>query len=223
MQINLDNLSKSFASGRGRVQVLEGVTAQIDSGQFVALVGRSGSGKTTLLNLVGALDSPDAGRIVVGDLEVTAGDDRQRARYRRRHCGFVFQFFNLIPTLSARENVRLPLELLGTPANEAAARARDMLDAMDMLPLAERFPEELSGGEQQRIAIARALVHRPGVVLADEPTGNLDAATADRVMDLLLGQCREYGVTLLMATHSSEITGRAGTVLEVSDGRLRER
>ncbi|MEO0996418.1 MAG: ABC transporter ATP-binding protein, partial [Pseudomonadota bacterium] len=172
MRVVLSRVSKTFGTGERRQTVLDNVSAEFAQGRFVALMGRSGSGKSTLLNLIGGLDAPSAGTIRLGDFDLVEAGDDERTLFRRRHLGFVFQFFNLLPTLTVAENVRLPLSLLGAAA--AGSRADAALAEVGMAAAAARFPEELSGGEQQRVAIARALVHEPELVLADEPTGNLD-------------------------------------------------
>jgi putative ABC transport system ATP-binding protein len=220
VRIQLDNLSKHFLAGSHRQSVLKGVTAEFDSGRFVVLVGRSGSGKSTLLNLIAGFDAPDSGRVLISDQVISACDDRTRTLFRRRHLGFVFQFFNLLPTLTVAENVRLPLDLLDAPGDGARRRVADALAEVDMAAYSDRFPEELSGGEQQRVAIARALVHEPAIVLADEPTGNLDLVTAEPVIALLDEACRRHGTTLVMVTHSTEVIGYADEVYELRGGRL---
>jgi len=186
----------------------------------VAICGRSGSGKTTLLNLLAGLDQPSEGRVVVGGLCVNEATDRERTLFRRDHVGFVFQFFNLVPTLTVAENVRLPAELGGRPGGEAAARARSLLARVGLDDRADDFPDALSGGEQQRAAIARALVRDPRLVLADEPTGNLDDATGGAVLDLLLEATRGALKTLVLVTHSREVAGRADRVFTIDDGHL---
>jgi putative ABC transport system ATP-binding protein len=220
MRIQLENVSKHYVAGTQRQEVLLDVTADFSSGEFVVLIGRSGSGKSTLLNLIAGFDAPDEGRIIIDDQVISAADDRTRTLFRRRHLGFVFQFFNLLPTLTVAENVQLPLELLDIPAKHARQRVTAALGEVAMSDYAQRFPEELSGGEQQRVAIARALVHEPAIVLADEPTGNLDLATAEPVIALLDAACRRQGTTLVMVTHSAEVIGYADEVLELRAGRL---
>ncbi|MFN2166947.1 MAG: ABC transporter ATP-binding protein, partial [Anaerolineae bacterium] len=175
-------VSKAYQEGDRQRVVLDGASAEFARGEFVSLLGRSGSGKSTLLNLISGIDRPDAGEIWVGDLELTRLSERDRTLFRRRRIGFVFQFFNLIPTLSVIENVTLPLELGGARVKAARAAAEPLLDAVGLLDRIATFPDRLSGGEQQRVAIARALVHDPLLVLADEPTGNLDEATGGTVM-----------------------------------------
>ena len=221
-QIELRQVSKTYdAAGRGP-PVLDGVDVKIAQGEFVVLVGRSGSGKSTLLNLIGAIDVPTAGEIFVDSVEIGALDEQTRALLRRRELGFVFQFFNLIPTLTVAENLLLPLELNGRTGAAASARVSDMLAEVGLADRADRFPEQLSGGEQQRVAIARAIVHEPRIVLADEPTGNLDLETAHDVIGLLDRLCRDAGLTLVMATHSREVIGLADRVLTIRAGRVIE-
>jgi len=220
MRITLEQVSKHYRAGEHHQTVLDGVSADFASGRFVALLGRSGSGKSTLLNLIAGFDEPSAGLIRIGDQSVSGVADRERTLFRRRHLGFVFQFFNLLPTLTAGENVRLPLELLDVPAAEGRERAEAALAGVGMAGFRDRFPEELSGGEQQRVAIARALIHEPAIVLADEPTGNLDLSTAQQVVELLDDACRRQGTTLIMATHSTEVIGYADEVCEVREGGL---
>jgi putative ABC transport system ATP-binding protein len=221
-QIEMRQVSKTYdAAGRGP-PVLDGVDIQIAQGEFVVLVGRSGSGKSTLLNLIGAIDVPTAGEIFIDGVELGALDESARALLRRRELGFVFQFFNLIPTLTVAENLLLPLELNGRTGAAANARVSDLLAEVGLADRADRFPDELSGGEQQRVAIARAIVHEPRIVLADEPTGNLDLETAHDVIGLLDRLCRDAGLTLVMATHSREVIGLADRVLTIRAGQVIE-
>ncbi len=223
MRVALSRVSKAFGTGERRQTVLDEVSAEFAQGRFVALMGRSGSGKSTLLNLIGGLDAPTAGTILLGDFDLVAAGDDARTLFRRRQLGFVFQFFNLLPTLTVAENVRLPLSLLGADAADAARRAAGALAEVGMTAAVGRFPEELSGGEQQRVAIARALVHEPALVLADEPTGNLDLTTATAIVELLDGVCEARGATLIMATHSADVVGYADEVYDVGDGALKAR
>ena len=218
--VRLQNVAKSYTEGGQTRAVLQGVSAGFLEGQFSAIRGRSGSGKSTVLNLIAGIDSPSSGDIYVGDVCLTRLNQRERTLFRRDNLGFIFQFFNLIPTLTVIENVRLPGELAGRP--EAALRAR-ALELLDLVGLADRrdvFPDRLSGGEQQRVAIARALAQDPRLVLADEPTGNLDDKTGNAVMALLDSVTRQAGKTLVMVTHSRQIAARANQVFEMSGGEL---
>lgn len=218
--IRLDRITKTFQEGERTRVILDDVSHTFPAGRISALLGRSGTGKSTLLNLVAGLDTPDRGAICVGDVNLTALDERARTLFRREQVGFVFQFFNLIPTLSVLENVTLPLELQGVPLRHARARARDLLAQVGLAGREHAFPDTLSGGEQQRVAIARALVHEPRLVLADEPTGNLDLETGEQVLDMLEALVRERGVTMLMATHSRAAVRRADTVWRILHGKL---
>jgi putative ABC transport system ATP-binding protein len=220
--IKLDHIGKTFHEGGRPRAVLHDVDLRVAAGERVALLGRSGSGKSTLLNLISGMDVPDAGALRVAGTDLVALDEAGRTRFRRRHVGFVYQFFNLIPTLTVAENVRLPLDLNGRRGAAAAARTAELLAAVDLADRADSFPDVLSGGEQQRVALARALVHAPPLVLADEPTGNLDDATGSRVLALLDRLVAEAGATLLMVTHSAEAAALADRVLHLDDGQLRE-
>jgi putative ABC transport system ATP-binding protein len=214
----LDGLEKRYREGETEHVVLDGASAVVHEGEFVALLGPSGSGKSTLLNLVGGLDAPDAGEVMIGGVAIHRLSERARTLFRREHIGFVFQFFNLIPTLTAAENVLFPLELAGRPAQPE--RAREMLGRVGLAARGDSFPDRLSGGEQQRVAVARALVHEPLLVLADEPTGNLDTATGDDVLALLESLTRAAGRTLIVVTHSERVVERADRVLVLRAGRL---
>ena len=196
---------------------LRGLNLVVHRGEVVALLGRSGSGKTTLFNLIAGLDRPTEGLIMVEGRDIRDLGEAERTRIRRLRLGFVFQFFNLLPTLTAMENVYLPLELIGRPDPE---QAREALKSVGLEGKGGRYPHQLSGGEQQRVAIARALVKQPVLILADEPTGNLDTETGDQVLTLLERLCRERGTTLLMATHSSRSIRIADRVLSMVDGRI---
>jgi putative ABC transport system ATP-binding protein len=206
--------------GREQAAVLRGVDCDLARGEFVAIVGRSGSGKSTLLNVLGAMDRADAGGVLYEGSDLNAWDDAARTRFRRRQLGFVFQAMNLLPTLTVQENIALPLELNGLLDR---TYADSLAEKLGLSALTTRFPDQLSGGEQQRAAIARALVHRPALVIADEPTGNLDRVTADDVLAVLLRAVRDAGCALLMATHSTAMLEHADRVLELRDGRLHER
>lgn len=199
--------------------VLRGVDLDVDRGEIIAILGRSGSGKTTLLNLIGAMDRPDGGSLEFEGKGMSRWTDAERTAFRRSRLGFVFQAFNLLPSLTVRENIALPLELNGLSQGAELDR---LLDSLGLGPLADRFPDQISGGEQQRAAIARAVVHNPAVIIADEPTGNLDLETGRAVLDLFERCAREAGAALLMATHSHEMSRGADRVLELREGRLAE-
>ncbi len=201
-------------------EVLKGVDLQVQGGEQIAFLGQSGSGKSSLLHLIGALDQPSAGRITFGSTDHTALAEPMRSLWRRRHVGFIYQFFNLISTLTVLENVLLPLELNGLRDREAGAWALDLLNEVGLAERAGAYPDRLSGGEQQRVAIVRALVHRPDLVLADEPTGNLDLETGEKVLDILDRLVRAQGHTLLLVTHSMEVAKRAGCIFRLADGKL---
>ena len=220
--IEICDLSKSYKEGDKRRYVFDNLNLTIAGGEFVALLGSSGAGKSTLLNLISGIDLPDCGRIRIGDSIITALSETERTLFRRKHIGFVFQFFNLITTLTVAENLLLPLEL---NSNKNLATHRQALDLLTRVGLANRqqsFPENLSGGEQQRLAVVRALAHRPRLVLADEPTGNLDVATGLRVLDLLLDLCRQNAATVVMVTHNEAIAARTDRVLRLENGRIEE-
>jgi len=221
--LSIRRLCRSFREGERIHRVLEGLDAQVGSGERVAVMGRSGSGKSTLLNLISGIDHADSGSILVDGLEVTGLGEPARTRFRRAHIGFVYQFFNLIPTLDVAENVRLVLELNGVRGRTARERSLAALRDVGLGARAQSAVDALSGGEQQRVAIARALVHAPNLLLADEPTGNLDDATAREVLPALLDLTRARGTTLLIVTHDEALAGAADRVLELRDGRLHER
>lgn len=220
--ISLRGLRKGFTEGDRQHVVLEQLDAEIPEGQTVALKGRSGSGKSTLLNLVAGIDAPDAGSVVVAGVDLADLSERERTLFRRRHIGFVYQAFNLVPTLDVADNIRLVLELNNRSRGEADARIDELLRAVGLSDRAHSYPDVLSGGEQQRVAIARALSHEPSVLLADEPTGNLDDSTAEQVIALLDRLVRDTGRTMLVATHSSRVAAACDRVLELHGGRLRE-
>jgi len=221
--VELRGVSRVFEEGRARRPVLSGVDAEIGRGEIAVILGRSGSGKSTLLNLVSGIDLPTAGEVIVDGERLGTLSERDRTLFRRRRIGFVFQFFNLIPTLTVEENLLLPLELNGPIDAPGRERARALLEAVELADRARSFPDRLSGGEQQRVAVARALVHEPALMLADEPTGNLDLETGRRVLDLLDRLTRREGRTMLMVTHSPEVVGLADRVFAIEDGKLVER
>jgi putative ABC transport system ATP-binding protein len=218
--IRLDRVSKDYTEGTRTRVVLRETTAAIADGEFVAIRGRSGSGKTTLLNLMAGIDLPTAGDLFIGGTCLSRLSPRDRTLFRRDHLGFVFQFFNLIPTLTVVENVQLPAELSGAAVRDAARRALALLDQVGLLDRASDFPDRLSGGEQQRVAIARALVQNPSLLLADEPIGNLDDATGEAVLALLDRTTRQAGRTLVLVTHSAQVAARADRVLTIEEGHL---
>jgi putative ABC transport system ATP-binding protein len=215
-----EGVRKVYRTGTIEVEALRGLDLQVDAGELVGVMGPSGSGKTTLLNCLSGLDDIDGGRVLVQGRDLFAMSDRQRTDHRARAMGFVFQAFNLIPVFSAEENCEIPLLLTGVPAAEARARAREMLERVGLGHRAEHRPNEMSGGEQQRVAIARALVARPALVWADEPTGNLDSAMAERVMDLLIELNRDDGQTIVLVTHDGGIGERLPRLLRMHDGTL---
>jgi putative ABC transport system ATP-binding protein len=213
---------KSYDLGRVRVEALRGVDLEVAAGEFVAVVGPSGSGKSTLLNLLGLLDEPDAGRVQVDEQDVAGLTEGQRTKLRRRRLGFVFQSFNLVPVLSAYENVEYPLWLDGVRPRDRVRRVRAALERVGLGDRLRHRPDELSGGERQRVSLARALVHDPGIVLADEPTASLDSKTGQSVIDLFRQLNLERGTTFLFATHDPLIVARAARRIRMADGILVE-
>lgn len=202
------------------VRALQDVTLAIGAGDFVILKGPSGSGKSTLLNVIGGVDRPTSGKVFLGDREISSLSERELTLVRRCDIGFVFQFFNLIPTLRVDENVAFPLALLAVPSSEQKQRVARVLDEVGLSHRATHFPNELSGGEMQRVAIARAVVHRPKLLLADEPTGNLDSHTGTAVLDLIRQVHQAYGPTVVMATHSDRAAGYGRSIVELMDGAV---
>ena len=221
MQVTqIENVTRIFKTGQVETQALRGVNLSIESGEFTALVGPSGSGKTTLLQLIGCLDQPTSGRVIVNGKDVSRLNRGQRADMRRGTIGFIFQFFALIPTLSAYENIEMPLLLNGQSAAQRRERVTELLEAVDLGDRAQHRPDQLSGGEQQRVAIARALASRPALVLADEPTANLDTANGRHVMEIMQRLNQETGVTFVFATHDPRVIAFARRVVELRDGRI---
>jgi putative ABC transport system ATP-binding protein len=220
--LRFDNLSKSYYEGDTERVVLQNAHAEFRRGEITAILGKSGSGKSTLLNLISGIDAPDSGQVWVDGQDLTALPERERTLFRRASIGFVFQFFNLIPTLTVGENVSLPLELNRVARPVVRGKAQEMLAAVDLLDRWDTFPEKLSGGEQQRVALARALVHDPLLILADEPTGNLDEETGAQVMALLARLAREQNRTLLIVTHSQDAASYADRLLRLTHGQLVE-
>ena len=219
----LENVSKSYTQSKRKVAALADVSLTIPSGQLVAIQGPTGGGKSTLLQMLGALDRPTSGRVTLGDAELSHLPDRKLGGIRAKEIGFVFQGFNLIPTLTAQENVETALEPLGVPAEERRRRSAAALESVGLGDRANHVPSELSGGQQQRVAIARALVKEPDVLLADEPTGNLDEHTRDDIMDLLEGLWRDRGLTVVVVTHDSAVARRAERRLQLKHGTVTER
>jgi putative ABC transport system ATP-binding protein len=218
--VSARGLTRRFGGGRRQVVALDGVDLDVPAGRLLAVRGRSGSGKTTLLNLLAGLDRPDSGTVHLGDVEVSALPESGLVDLRRRDVGVVFQSFGLVPILSAAENVGVPLRLVSTPAAEREERVAELLDLVGLSEHAAQRPHELSGGQQQRVAIARALANRPRLVVADEPTGQLDSRTGAAVMDLLLRLVRGSGTTVVVATHDPALTALADEVVELHSGRL---
>jgi putative ABC transport system ATP-binding protein len=219
--VALRAVTKSYREGEAEHSVLTGIDASFESGEFIVLVGKSGSGKSTLLNLVSGIDLPTTGDVVVMQRSMGSMSEEARTLFRREHVGFVFQTYNLIPTLTVEENLLLPLELRGQLDDEARRRACALLGEVGLAARGQSFPDALSGGEQQRIAVARALVHEPTLVLADEPTGNLDAQTGREVLDLIDRLTRERLRTVLVVTHDRDLIERADRVFVLEGGRLR--
>lgn len=218
--LTLDNITKTYLEGGQERLVLKDASANFDRGELVSIVGRSGSGKSTLLNVISGIDRVNSGQIFMDGVQLTALDDQQRTLYRRRNIGFVFQFFNLIPTLTIQENVSLPLELNSMTQSEARSKSAEILSSVGLGDRLTTFPDRLSGGEQQRVAIARALVHDPLLVLADEPTGNLDEETGVQILELLDSLTRQAGKNLIMVTHSREAAAIADRILCLREGEL---
>lgn len=220
--IDLQNLTKSYREGSIENTVLNEVNIQIYRSDLIILLGRSGSGKSTLLNLISGIDLPTSGELIIENKNLTKFSEHERTLFRRKNIGFIFQFFNLISTLTVEENLMLPLELNGTDGKLAYDLAATMLQDVGLQKKAKSYPDRLSGGEQQRVAIARALIHRPSIVLADEPTGNLDYETGTQIIQLLDRMVRKNNKTMIMATHSREIIGMADRVFSIKDGKLVE-
>lgn len=216
--ITVRNLTMRLSGGGHAVTILDNLSLEIPAKQMIAIVGPSGSGKSTLLGLMAGLDKPTSGSILLDGAEITALTEREMARVRREKIGYVFQSFHLIPTLTALENVAIPLELNGDPS--AQTRAAELLAAVGLADRREHYPVQLSGGEQQRVAVARAFACRPPILLADEPTGNLDSATGRQVIDLLLGLNRDHGSTLLLVTHDATLAAHAERIVTLHDGRI---
>jgi putative ABC transport system ATP-binding protein len=222
LPVRTEALEMTYGAGEAQVRALRGLSLAISGGQFVVVRGRSGSGKTTLFHLIAGLAQPSAGRVLIGDTEMSRLGEADSARYRRRNIGLVYQFFNLVPVLDVVENVALPLMLDGKHLTDSLPRVEALLRRLGIEERATHSVSKLSGGEMQRVAIARALIGDPGLVLADEPTGNLDDRNADEVLDLLTELCRERGITIVMMTHDASATARADRVLTLRDGAIEQ-
>lgn len=220
--IQAENLSRHYLVGKVDVPALGGVSLDVLPGEFVALVGPSGSGKSTLLNLVGGLDRPTGGSLRVAGLELTTATERQLVQYRRQKIGIIFQSFNLLAARTALENVETPLTLTEVPRRARRERARELLASVGLEKRADHKPNELSGGEMQRVAVARALANQPSLLLADEPTGNLDTRTGQGILELLRATVREHDVTLLLVTHDLEVASHADRIVHMRDGRVQD-
>ena len=220
--IDIDQLSHAYQNGEIHSHILSDVTMQVAVGETVALIGRSGSGKSTLLNLISGLEPVESGNVTLQGTSMKALNDHHRTLLRGRHIGFIYQAFNLIPTLSVSDNIALPLALAGVSPRQQAPRIRELLSAIGLEGRDNDYPDRLSGGEQQRVAIGRALVHKPSLILADEPTGNLDAGSGRQVMQLLTDLVAEQRSAMLLVTHSKEVARSADRVLILDQGRIRE-
>jgi len=217
IMLRCESLTQTYLSGGRELRVLKDITFDVEEGAFLAIAGPSGSGKSTLLGLLAGLDRPRGGRVVLDGQDLGTLSEDQRARLRADKVGFVFQSFHLIPTLTARENIQVPLELRG---EEARAPADELLGRVGLGDRGHHYPAQLSGGEQQRVALARAFIHRPRILFADEPTGNLDAATGNKIIDLMWDLNRERGTTLVLVTHDHELAARAGRIIRLLDGAV---
>jgi len=218
--IIIHQLSKSYQEAGQRHEIFNGLNLQVSSGELIVLLGRSGSGKSTFLNLVSGIDQPDSGEIVINGIQLTGLSEHDRTLFRRHHIGFVFQAYNLISTLTVGENLLLPLELIKRTSRRERNKVTDLLEKLDLSDRFDTYPDRLSGGEQQRVAIARALIHDPDVILADEPTGNLDLETGQQVLELFDKLVTKAGKTLIMVTHSPEVLGKADRVFSIRNKSL---
>ncbi len=218
--VKIENVTRVYKIGKIETQALRSANLSIANGEFTALIGPSGSGKTTLLQMIGCLDQPTSGRVIINDTDVTKLNRNQRADMRRGHIGFIFQFFALIPTLSAYENIEMPLLLNGCGASERHERIMELLKAVDLVDRANNRPDQLSGGQQQRVAIARALATKPALILADEPTANLDTENGRQVMDIMQKLNKDTGVTFIFATHDPRVISYAERMVTLEDGLI---
>ena len=218
--IEARGVTKVFHTGRGEVRAIDGVDLDIYEGEYLSVMGPSGSGKSTLFNMIGALDRPTGGTVEIGGVFLGTINDREAAFFRSQHLGYIFQAYNLIPSLTALKNVALPVSLSGVPTAEALRRAARALDEVGLGDRLTHRPDELSGGQQQRVAIARAIVNKPSILLADEPTANLDLQTGEQIIDLLRGLCTRYGVTVITATHDHAMLSVSNRVVWIADGKI---
>ncbi len=216
--LKAENLVKTYGSGESAVKALDGISLEVKKGEFVAVVGQSGSGKSTLLNMLGAMDRPDSGSLTVDGMDVFSLNDEKTAEYRRQKVGFVFQFFNLLPVMTAKENIIVPMSLDGKKADEEYLD--ELAETMGISDRLAHYPHQLSGGQQQRVAIARAMIAKPSVILADEPTGNLDSASGKEIIALLKSTMKKYGQTMILITHDSSVAAEADRIITIRDGRI---
>ena len=218
--LELKRVSKKYIEGKSEHIVLNNLNLSVKEGEIIILFGKSGSGKSTLLNIISGIDTPDSGNVLIGGADITRLDEKERTLIRRNKIGFIFQFFNLIPTLTVKENLLLPLELSEIKNEEE--KINSILGELELLERSNTYPDKLSGGEQQRIAIARALIHDPDIILADEPTGNLDYETSLQIIDLLDRIVKKEGKTMIMVTHSRDVIGLADRIFSLREGRLKD-
>ncbi|MFO7535296.1 MAG: ABC transporter ATP-binding protein [Kiritimatiellia bacterium] len=220
--IEVRGVTKVFKTGRGLVRAIDGVDLDILEGEYLSVMGPSGSGKSTLFNMIGALDRPTGGTVEIGGVFLGKLNNREAAYFRSQHMGYIFQAYNLIPSLTALKNVALPVSLAGASTAEAISRATQALDEVGLGERIGHRPEELSGGQQQRVAIARAIVNKPSILLADEPTANLDLHTGEQIIDLLRSLCRKHGVTVITATHDHAMLAVSDRVVWIADGKIKK-
>ena len=216
--LKAEHLVKTYGSGETAVKALDDVSLEVSKGEFVAIVGQSGSGKSTLLHMLGAMDYPDSGTLTVDGEDVFSMNDDALAQYRRRKAGFVFQFFNLLPVMTAKENILIPLSLDGQKADEAYLN--EIAETMGIADRLSHYPHQLSGGQQQRVAIARAMISKPAVILADEPTGNLGSASGNEILSLLKTTIKKYDQTLILITHDMSVAEKADRIITIKDGKI---
>lgn len=216
--LKAEHLVKTYGGGETAVKALDDVSLEVSKGEFVAIVGQSGSGKSTLLHMLGAMDYPDSGTLTVDGEDVFSMNDDALAQYRRRKAGFVFQFFNLLPVMTAKENILIPLSLDGQKADEAYLN--EIAETMGIADRLSHYPHQLSGGQQQRVAIARAMISKPAVILADEPTGNLDSASGNEILSLLKTTIKKYDQTLILITHDMSVAEKADRIITIKDGKI---